>query len=62
MIHIFPTLLGMSVEGFVVLKTFCIPIGMYDISVRHPFQQIFFTRLDEKFMPSLATGLTFLVD
>jgi hypothetical protein len=36
--------------------------GMDGVSGRHPSQQLFFTRLDEKFMPALATGLTFLVD
>jgi len=54
--------LGKSLERIVVSWTFCMPTDMYVSSLRHPPQQRYFTRLDEKFMPALATGLTFLVD
>jgi hypothetical protein len=62
MIHTFLALNWMSLERIVVSRTFCMPTGMYGVSVRRPSQQLFFTRLDEKFMPALATGLTFSVD
>jgi hypothetical protein len=52
----------MSLERIVVSRTFCMPTGMFGVSVKHPSQQLFLTRLDEKFMPALATGLTFSVD
>jgi hypothetical protein len=52
----------MSLERIVASRAFCMPTGMYGVSVRRPSQQLFFTRLDEKFMPALATGLTFSVD
>jgi len=52
----------MFLERIVVSRTFCMPTGMYGVSLKHPSQQLFFTRLDEKFMPALATGLTFSVD
>ena len=62
MIHKYLALNWMSLERIVVLKTFCLPTGRYGVSVRRPTQQLSFTRLDEKFMPALAAGLTFSVD
>ncbi len=52
----------MSHGRIMVSRTFCMPTGMYGVSLRRPSQQLFFTRLDEKFMPALATGLTASVD
>ena len=62
MIHPYLALNWMSLERIVVVKTFCLPTGRYGVSVRRPSRQRFFTRLDEKFIPARAAGLTFLVD
>ena len=45
-----------------MLLWFFMPTGTFGASVRRPSLQLFFTRLDEEFMPALATGLTFSVD
>ena len=62
MIHHYLALNWMSLERIAVLKTFCLPTGRYSVSERRPSQQLFFTRLDGKFMPARVAGLTFLVD
>jgi hypothetical protein len=62
MTHIVPALIRMSLEWIVVSRTFFMPTGTDGDSMRRPSQQFYFTRLDEKFMPALATGLTVSVD
>ncbi len=53
---------GCLLKSFLVSRTFFMPTGTYVVSVRPPYQQLFFTRLDEKIMIALATGLIFSVD